>query len=71
MPVPATVRVRQQPSGASAASGRTDTLGRYALALQPGTYTVLAVPDDSSVTCKTVNVTVGESGYSEANISCR
>ncbi|MEA5454059.1 hypothetical protein SPF06_04915 [Sinomonas sp. JGH33] len=57
-------------SGGTAGSTRSDSFGRYALSLSPGTYLLVVVTSNGWPRCPDTHVTVQPSAPVRADISC-
>ncbi|HZT66712.1 MAG TPA: carboxypeptidase regulatory-like domain-containing protein [Acidimicrobiales bacterium] len=70
-PKPVSGQVQAHDSGgATVASTTTDSSGGYALALAPGSYTLVVVTGSSFPRCPNTPVTVGSGAPSRVDISC-
>ena len=68
-PVAAAVQVSRAGAPAVIASTRTNSVGRFQLAVPVGDYTVRANPDDTSILCEPTAATVTD-GFTEITLTC-
>lgn len=69
-PYATTIIVRRAGSSVAFATGKSDATGAFQFSLPPGAYTLSASGGTMLPRCSPVDVTVGASGYSVADISC-